>query len=328
MSDDPHPLAAAPAKSRAIEKTDPGLALRLRRVDLDLLPLLHALLRTRNVTATARELGISQPAVSKGLRRLRSTFEDDLIVARGRTAGITERGLQILPALSQVLADLDQMLQPPRPFDPRTERLRIVIKTADYVSVLLAPRLAKLCAAEAPRTELLFLEQTRSSPDELEKIDFFIVPRPMAPTFGKRIEMAPLWEDEMVCIAARQDRRWGDVISADEFRDARKVIYQVGERGPFAKAGLIQPTSVLEDSPACEVPNFLVIGAIVQEAECLALVPRKLAQELVKSRDIRILDIDHPQRRLDIDAFWASRTGAKRGHAWFRTLLLRAAEGI
>ncbi len=328
MSDAPHPVHAAPVPTRGSSKTDPGLALRLRRVDLDLLPLLHALLRTRSVTATARELGISQPAVSKGLRRLRSTFEDDLIIARGRSAGITDRGSEILPVLSQVLSDLDQMLEPPRPFDPRMERLRIVIKTADYVSVLLAPRLAKLCAKEAPHTEMLFLEQTRASPDELERIDFFIAPRSMASAFGKRIEMAPLWQDEMVCIAARQDHRWGDVISERDFRGARKVVYQVGERSTYAKAGLIQPTSVLEDSPVCEVPNFLVIGAIVQDAECLALVPRKLAQELAKSRDIRILDIDYAQRRLDIDAFWAPRAGAKRGHAWFRTLLSRAAEGL
>lgn len=309
-------------------RVDPALALRLRRVNLDLLPLLYALLRTRSVTATARELGISQPAVSKGLRLLRGTFGDDLILARGRSAGVTERGSEILPVLAHILSDLDQMLEPPQPFDPGAERLRIVIKTADYVSVLLAPQLAKLCAIEAPHTELLFLEQTRSGLDELEKIDFFIAPRSLAATFGKRAEKAPLWQDEMVCIVAVKDNRWGDLISTDDFRSARKVVYQVGERGPFAKAGLIQPTSVLEDSPVCEVPNFLVIGAIVEEAECVALVPRKLARELARSRAVRILEIDYPQRNLDIDAFWTTRAGSKRGHAWFRTLLLRAAEGL
>jgi hypothetical protein len=58
------------------------------------------------------------------------------------------------------------------------------------------------------------------------------------------------------------------------------------------------------------------------------LVARKLAEELARSRAIRILEIDHPERRLDIDAFWTPCAGAKRGYAWFQTLLARAATGL
>lgn len=325
MSKPPAPLPSDTRRKVRPASLNPHLAQRLRRINLDLLPMLHALLSTCSLTATARELGITQPAVSKGLRQLREIFDDDLIVSRGREARLTERGSSLVAPLSGVLSELEALLEPPKPFDPATENLRIVIKTADYVSVLLAPKLAKLCAAEAPHTELLFLEQTRAGANEMDHVDFVIAPRPVGQSYGKRIEHFPLWEDDMVCIAARRDERWGEVISTEEFRRARQVVYQVGERGALARAGLIQPTSVLEVSPVCEVPNFLVIGAIVEEAECLALVPRKLARELARARDIRILDIDYPERRLDIDAFWMPRAGAKRGHAWFQTLLIRAA---
>lgn len=304
------------------------LAERLRRTNLDLLPTLHALLRTRSVTASARELGITQPAVSKALRQLRQAFDDELIVSRGREARLTERGQALMAPLAEVLSDLERLLEPPRPFDPSVERLHIVIKTADYVSVLLAPQLTKLCALEAPHTDLLFLEQAGTGADDLDHVDFFIVPRTLGRTFGKRVEHMPLWRDEMTCIASGRDTRWGDVISPAEFRSAQQVVYQVGKRSASARAGLIQPTAVLEVDPVCEVPNFLVIGAVVEEAECLALVPRKLAQELARSRSLRILEIDYPDRRLDIDAFWTPRAGAKRGHAWFRTLLARAVEGL
>ena len=304
------------------------LTQRLRRVNLDLLPVLHALLRTCSVTASAKELGVSQPAVSKALRQLREIFGDDLIVSRGRHARLTERGREVLPPLTAILSDLELLLESPRPFDPSTERLRIVIKTADYVSVLLAPQLAKLCALEAPHVHLLFLEQGASEQEDPDQIDFLIMPRPLGQTRRKRMEHMPLWRDEMACIASSRDTRWGQIITPAEFRDARQVVYQVGERSALARAGLIQPTSVLEVAPVCEVPNFLVIGAIVEEADCLALVPRMVAQELAKSRDIRILDIDYPERRLDIDAFWTQAAGAKRGHAWFQSLLSRAAQGL
>lgn len=301
---------------------------RLRRANLDLLPILHALLRTCSVTASAKELGVSQPAVSKALRGLREMFGDDLIVSRGRVARLTERGRAIMGPLSEILTDLQALLETPRAFDPATESLRIVIMTADYVSVLLAPQLAKLCAMEAPHVDLLFLEPGAGERQDNDQIDFVIMPRAVGRTFGKRMERMALWRDEMACIASGRDSRWGGVISPAEFRSARQVVYQVGERRALARAGLIQPTSVLEVAPVCEVPNFLVIGAIVEEAECLALVPRKLAQELARSRDIRILEIDYPDRRLDIDAFWTQGAGAKRGHAWFRTVLARAASRL
>ncbi|MBS0490203.1 MAG: LysR family transcriptional regulator [Proteobacteria bacterium] len=313
------------AKTKGAGAARRQIAQSLRQTNLDLLPVLHALLRTRSVTASARELGISQPAVSKALRQLRETFADDLIASRGREAKLTERGQAILGPLGAILWDLELLYEPPRPFDPRSERLRIVIRTADYVTVLLAPQLAKLCAREAPQVELLFLEQTQGEAEDRDQIDFFIVPRPVGRTFGKRMERMALWRDDMVCIAARGDTRWGGVITPAEFRDARQVVYQVGERSALARAGLIQPTSVLEVAPVCEVPNFLVMGAIVEEAECLALAPRKLAQELARSRDVRLIEIDYPDRRLDIDAFWTASAGARRGHVWFQGLLARAA---
>lgn len=313
------------AKTRGAGAARGQIAQALRQTNLDLLPILLSLLRTRSVTAAARELGVSQPAVSKALRQLREAFADDLIVSRGREAKLTERGQAILGPLGAILWDLELLYEPPRPFEPKSEQLRVVIRTADYVTVLLAPQLAKLCALEAPRVDLRFLEQTPAEAEDRDQVDFFIVPRPVGRTFGKRMERMALWRDEMVCIAARRDMRWGEVITAAEFRSARQVVYQVGERSALARAGLIQPTSVLEVAPVCEVPNFLVMGAIVEEAQGVGLVPRKLAQELARSRDIRLLEIDFPERRLDIDAFWSQAAGARRGHAWFRGILARAA---
>jgi DNA-binding transcriptional LysR family regulator len=300
----------------------PLLVQRLRRANLDLLPILHELLRTRSVTASARALGVTQPAVSKALRQLRAIFDDELVVPLGRRAHLTERGQALVVPLAQVLADLGALIEPAQAFDPSCEPLHVVIATADYVSVLIAPLIARICAAEAPGCDVLFVDRA----GDLDAVDFMIAPRPFGRTLGKRIPAMPLWRDDMACIASARDERWGETVSADAFRGARKVVYQIGERINLGLASLVQPTSVLEESPACGVPNFLVIGAVVEQADCLALVPRMLARELARSRDIRILEIDYPERRLDIDAFWTVRAGAKRGHAWFRSILARVAE--
>jgi DNA-binding transcriptional LysR family regulator len=301
---------------------------RLRRTNLDLLPILAALLRTRSVTASAVSLGITQPAVSKALKRLREVFDDDLIVRLGREPRLTERGEAVREPLTQVLEDLDRLLEPAAGFDPAIEPLRIVINTADYVSVLIAPELMKLCAIEAPRADIQFVERAFASFDDADRVDFTIAPRPFGQALGPRFESLPLWHDDMVCLASVHDPRGGESVTPDDFRAARQVIYQLGETRRTDVAALIQPTAVLETAPVCEVPNFLVMGAIVERADCLALMPRKVAQELARWRDVRILEIDFPDRSLDIDAYWTHRAGSKRGHAWTRELLSKAARNI
>jgi LysR family transcriptional regulator, nod-box dependent transcriptional activator len=91
---------------------------------------------------------------------------------------------------------------------------------------------------------------------------------------------------------------------------------------------LLQPTSVLETRRVCTLPDFLVLGAVVEEADCVALVPRKVADELVRWRALRIVELAYADRHLAIDAYWTPAAGGKRGHAWCRSLLARAARRI
>jgi DNA-binding transcriptional LysR family regulator len=86
----------------------------------------------------------------------------------------------------------------------------------------------------------------------------------------------------------------------------------------------LQPTSLLETAPVCTVPNFLVLGAIVEKSDCVALVPRKVARELVRGGKLRIVEIAYPRKQLFIDAYWSPATNSRRGHLWFRDLLSRA----
>src|SRR3954454_12692881 len=97
------------------------LAARLRKINLDLLPVLYELLRTRSVTSTARSFNLTQPAVSRALRQLRHTFQDQLLVPLGREALLTERAESLVEPLARTMADLDFVLRPAGQFDPASE---------------------------------------------------------------------------------------------------------------------------------------------------------------------------------------------------------------
>lgn len=317
------------AASVAAAAPDPReLVARLHRVNLDTLPILHELLRTRSVTRTARAFGMTQPGVSRILRQLRSTFEDQLLVPIGREAQLTHRAEALVDPLHRALSEIGLLLDSTNPFDPAREAVHFVVTTADYVSLLLAPILAEICAIEAPHVVLEFTEARLRNPDELARIDFLIGPRAFGERLGKRIGSMPLWRDDIVCIAAEANRTIPSRISAEQFQQARQVGMKSDPRVPPDVRLQLQPTSAIETSLVCTTPNFLVIGAVVEQADCVALVPRKVAQELIRSRRLRIIELAYPHRRLMIDAYWSLAASGKRGHAWLRGLLARAAKRL
>ena len=71
-----------------------------------------------------------------------------------------------------------------------------------------------------------------------------------------------------------------------------------------------------------------MLGTIVEKSDCIALVPRKVAQELARTERLRIAEIAYPRKQLHIDAYWSLASHAKRGHVWFRDLLARAASRL
>jgi DNA-binding transcriptional LysR family regulator len=302
VRDRPRRETATPAAA-AGTVDERGLASRLRRVNLDLLPILHELLHTRSVTRTARSFGMTQPAVSRALRQLRAAFEDELLVALGRNVHLTERAEALIGPLQRALAEIDLLLRPLNPFDPATETAHIVITTADYVSVLLAPILAQICAAEAPLAVFEFVNAPMRTAEDLARVDFLIAPRAFGETLGKRVGAMPLWQDDIVCIAAAANRAIPDRITPEDYQRARHVGFQPNPRIPPSVHALLQPTSSFETGRFCTVPDFLVLGAIVEKADCIALVPRKVAQELALSRALRIIDIAYSPTRICIDAY-------------------------
>ena len=301
------------------------LVARLHKVNLDLLPVLHELLRTRSVTRTAQAIGITQPAVSRALRQLRGAFDDQLLISPGRDTRLTERAEALIEPLRRVLGELDLLLKPAGPFEPATEAVHLVINTADYVTQLLAPILAGICAREAPRVVLEFTWTGTRTAEDLSKVDFMIGPRAFGETLGKRVGSLPLWRDEMVCIAAAANEMISTRLTPAQFQAARYVAFQRDLRVPQDVRVQLQPTSPLEVAPVCTVSNFLVLGAIVEKSDCIALVPRKVARELARAERLRIVEIAYPRKQLFIDAYWSLATNSRRGRVWFRELLARAA---
>lgn len=128
----------------------------LRGRDLNQLSLLLAMLRTCNVSETARQLGVAQPSVSRSLERLRGEFDDRLLVRHGNGMVRTTRGEALLPQLERLFAELNSQVFAREPESPASAARTLTIACNDYLQSLLAPTLQKYMARVAPLVKLRF----------------------------------------------------------------------------------------------------------------------------------------------------------------------------
>ncbi len=132
----------------------------LAGLDLNLLPALEALLRRRNVTQAAGDIGLSQPAMSRALSRLRDVLGDPLLVRGTRGLMLTARAEVLLPAVTATLSDVKALFQSPV-FEPATAERTIRIASSDAHTVLIAPKLAALLMVQAPSLDVRFEPYSR-----------------------------------------------------------------------------------------------------------------------------------------------------------------------
>ncbi|WP_286238723.1 LysR family transcriptional regulator [Neptuniibacter halophilus] len=175
--------------------------MNLDKIDLNLLVYLDVLLRERNVTRSASLLGITQPAMSNGLRRLRETFGDPLLVRTSDGMVPTERAQTLQPLLRQILASVEQVIEPSSDFDASSSERVFRIMTSDYGEATLLPRLLKRLSKEAPDVVLDILTPSDMSFLEVEQglVDLVINRFDEMP---QSFHQKTLWRDSFSCLFA------------------------------------------------------------------------------------------------------------------------------
>ena len=130
----------------------------IRSQDLASVPVLRALLQERSVTRAADVVGLTQPAVSHALARLRRRLGDDLLVRVGREYQLTPLGQSLLDRTETVYDALERLFE--QDFDPANSTRRFTLVQSDYSMVLLAEPLTQLLRIEAPGVRLSFQQLT------------------------------------------------------------------------------------------------------------------------------------------------------------------------
>ena len=176
----------------------------LNRIDLNLLVYLDVLLRERNVTQAANQLGLSQPAMSNGLRRLRDLFQDPLLVRTSDGMSPTARGKELEPLIRDVLAGVERAIQPTSDFDPGTANHVIRVMASDYAESTLFPRVLQRLREQASGLTLDVMTPSDVSFLDVErgKIDLVINRFDQMP---QSFHQVTLWTDPFICLMSRDN---------------------------------------------------------------------------------------------------------------------------
>jgi DNA-binding transcriptional LysR family regulator len=292
-------------------------------VDLNLLPALEALIRRRNVTLAGRDVGLSQPAMSRALARLRALLGDPILVKAPGGLAPTARAVALLPQLTASLDRLGGLLRPPA-FAPEALDREFRIAASDVHALLIGPPLLAAVRKLAPRATLRFLPVAADVRERIQTGDidlaFALASTPLPP--GAHSE--PLAEDRLSLVARRgafpEDKRWtlADYASANH---ATVAIF--GDRvsdidSELAEAGLVR--RILFTSP-----HFLATLAAVAASDCVTTLSAALARRFAGMFGLALYEPPLRQKALALTMVVAATRADDPGLVWLRDRLKEAA---
>jgi DNA-binding transcriptional LysR family regulator len=289
-------------------------------LDLNLVLALRALLEERNVTRAGQRVGLSQPAMSAALSRLRRHFDDDLLARTGNTYELTPLGAALLDRTVSACDLLERVFTSQTGFDPSAERREFTLVTSDYGLSVFGVPLARALHREAPGVRLRF-EQTgvktvESAAETLARVDGLLLPHGVISDFPA----VELFQDTWVCLVAADHPEVSERITLDDLARLPWAVYQRTHDAPVARQ-----LSMLgiEPRPEVSVPSFHLLPALVEGTNRVALVQERLARQAAGRYAVRVLPCPFEAVPVREAMWWHPMHTRDAGHSWFREAVQR-----
>ena len=300
----------------------------ITELDLNLLKLLDALLELRGVTLAAEQIGISQPAASRALARLRKVLGDPLLVRTQGAYQLTPRADQLRPEVTLALRAIRKVFAPAE-FDPASSERRFAMAATDYGTLSVLDRAVPAMLEAAPRARIDVVpwgEQTLSALAE-GQIDLALyADDPLPPAYSYR----RLFSETFTCLYRR-----GHPIGARALQGS--VAARLKALGSFAQAVIAYPCGrtlqyddlfarhgVSREPIALSVPYFLAAPWIIAASDLVLIAPTRVATRLARLADLQSAPFPLPKAGFEYRMVWHERMHRDLAHRWLRELILQS----
>ncbi len=286
------------------------------RLDLNLLEVFHQLLLERRVSRVAQQLGVSQPAVSNALARLRKLLGDELFVRTPRGMEPTPYAQQLGESVGQALVQIRSALQQRSRFDAGSSERTFTVAMTDIGEIYFLPALLAHLRQAAPGVRLSTVRNTATLKDDLAdgRVDLAIglLPGLQAGFFQQR-----LFSQRYVCLMRQGHPLAGKRMGLKDFSAAEHVVVVAAGTGHHEADDWLARQGIARDARLV-VPHFVAIGHILQASDLIATVPERLAQRMTEP--FGLLSRKHPAElpEVAIHAFWHARFHRDPANQWLR----------
>lgn len=294
-------------------------------MDLNLLRVLDALLMERHLTRAAQRVGLSQPATSHALARLRKHLGDPLFVRTPKGLEPTARCATLATPLREALELLTKSLMGSVPFEPATARRTFTIASADYGAFVLSPPLLETFSREAPGVDL-WVRTFAGDPFEalaLGDVDVAIGPMAtMRPLVSLHAKM--LYLERFVCLVRKDHPRVGDTLDLDTWVSLPHAF--IAPRG--TPGGIVDEVLASHGRArrvAFATPHFMVAPHVVASSDLVLTVAERVARAYAEVLPLRVLETPVPIPGFTMQLVWHERQHHDPAHQWFRKKVTEAA---
>ena len=290
------------------------------RYDLNLLPIFVTLMQERSVTRAAERLGMTQPALSNALSRLRTTFQDQLFIRERYGIQPTPVAVELAPIIAEALARLDDAVLGQQEFDPATAERLLTVAPNGYVELVLVPSLVARLRVVAPGITL------RLIPYNNDLAETGVVSGTTALVLGRVIDppdslvVQHLLDEGFACVVRAGHPDISSNITRDEFERLRHVNVVPPGR---MRAGLFQALArqQLKREVAISVTNFFAVAEMVAVTDYCATLPGLVCRRLAHDPRLKVLPPPVDLGTFPVEMAWHVRYRHDPAHRWLRSLI-------
>lgn len=308
--------------------------MNISKIDLNLLIYLDVLLREKNVTRAAGQLNITQPAMSNGLKRLRTLFNDPILVRTSDGMVPTERARTLAPAISKILLELEEALQGEEEFNVLNSHRVFRLMASDYAASTLLPKLLKRVNQLAPNVTIDIMTPSDVNFHDVEagKIDMAINRFDELP---QSFHQKTIWRDSFSCLLSA-DNPVVSKFNLNTYLDAKHVW--VSKTGFGVGVGMdpkdVQKLGWVDEALArlgkqrdikVFTRNYHVAMQLAFEGELVATLPTRAALIHKNDANYTILKPPFDIPEIELKMIWSPLLHHDASHIWFRQLVIEAA---
>lgn len=290
-------------------------------IDLNLLRVFDAMMRTGNTTLAASSLRMSQPAISNALKKLRVAFSDPLFVLGSGAMRPTFRAEQIAEDVREALLQVQIALDDRDRFVPGESNRTFRIYLSDFAQFIFLPPLLDRLRVEAPNIRLETLEaQPKDVKNMLEQGEIDLAVGYLNP-IGSDFQQQSLVHEHLVCMARVGHPTIRDRLTVENFLQARHIVYR-----PKVRTGVSFDEEVermcaargIQRNVALTIAYALGVGRLVANSDYIATVPSHLASIYSDYSEIQVFELPFTSFSFHVVQQWHIRMNDDPGHAWIR----------